>query len=157
MKANHSPKAAMVPLVAALFFTTSCVYNVPLDHFCKTAWTTSENPLSGLTLSFLNYGQIAAQISSEAEGSLENNMGQLDLESEESFGMYEVYDMTAYFVSLQISYAGYTVVIEEAHRTDDLLLITWHIAESFYGTGAGPEGFDTPGISFSTRLYRITE
>ena len=144
MKASHFPKAAITPLMAAFFFTTSCVYNVPLDHFCETTWTTSERPLEGLTLSFEGSGHIEAQMICSS--------GQV-----ESSGAYEVYDMTACFTGLQVAYGSYTVVIEEAHRTDDLLLITWHIAESFYGIGSGPEGFDTPGISFSTRLYRITE
>ena len=147
MKASHFPKAAITPLMAAFFFTTSCVYDVPLDHFCETTWTTSEQPLDGLTLSFVGSGHIEAQLICSSGQS----------ESGWTYGAYEVYDMTACFTGLQVTYGSYTVVIEEAHRTDDLLLIIWHIAESFYGTGPGPEGFDTPGVSFSTRLYRIAE
>ena len=142
MKANYYSKAAITPLMAAFFFSTSCVYDVPSDPFCETMWTTSEQPLDGLTLSFAGAQQIAAQIVPEAGW---------------SYGEYETFDMTAYFAGLQVSYGGYNVVIEEAHRTDDLLLIIWHVSESFYGMGTGPAGFDTPGVSYSTRLYRLAK
>lgn len=61
-----------------------------------------------------------------------------------SFGTYEHHGNTAYFHNTSLSYPcdgnPVVIVIEEAHRTHDLLLISWHYSGS--------------DISYSTRLVR---
>lgn len=61
-----------------------------------------------------------------------------------SYGTYEHNDNTAYFHNTRLSYPcdgnPIVIVIEEAHRTHDLLLISWHYSGS--------------DISYSTRLVR---
>lgn len=61
-----------------------------------------------------------------------------------SYGNYEHHGNTAYFHNTSLSYPcdgnPIVIVIEEAHRTHDLLLISWHYSGS--------------DISYSTRLVR---
>ena len=64
-----------------------------------------------------------------------------------SYGTYDTHGTTAYFANLRLSYyidgpdnAPLVIVLEEAHRTDDLLLLSWHY-------------FGSP-VSYTTRLVR---
>lgn len=128
------------------FLLSSCIYDSPKgDDFYRTLWTSDEPPLGSITLEFLCEGNVC--IISEC------GVG--------SYGKYETFDHTAYFSSLRMQYYTnrldgltdesvchleqnpeglVTIVLEEAHRTDDLLLISWHFSES--------------AISHSTRLVR---
>jgi hypothetical protein len=126
------------------FLVCSCIYDTPKgDIFYRTLWTSGEAPLGPITLEFLCEGNVSI--------TCEGGIG--------SYGKYETYDQTAYFSSLRPQYYKnnikgleeytiqrispeglVTVVIEEAHRTDDLLLISWHFSES--------------AISYTTRLVR---
>ena len=51
-----------------------------------------------------------------------------------SYGVYDTHGTTAYFEDLRLNYynSGSPIIIfiEEAHRTDDLLLISWHYSGS---------------------------
>ena len=108
------------------FLLESCIYDAPKgDEFYRTLWASFEPPLESVTLEFLCDGFVSIK-GKEAIG---------------SYGSYESFDQTAYFSSLYLKYNGLdTIIIEEAHRTDDLLLISWHFAES--------------EISYSSRLVR---
>lgn len=130
------------------FLLSSCIYDSPEgDDFYRTLWTSDEPPLGSITLEFLCEGNVC--IISEC------GVG--------SYGKYETFDQTAYFSSLRMKYyinringltdedinhlektpeGLVTIVLEEAHRTDDLLLISWHFADS--------------AISYSTRLVRLS-
>lgn len=64
-----------------------------------------------------------------------------------SYGTYDTYGTTAYFANLRLTYHSdvpdttpVVIVLEEAHRTDDLLLISWHYSGS--------------AVSYTTRLVR---
>ena len=94
----------------------SCIFDVPRgDVFYRTNWASFEPPLESVKIEFLCDGHVIIN-GKDAIGSL---------------GTYEVFDKTAYFSSLRLKYNGIkAIIIEEAHRTDDLLLISWHYAES---------------------------
>ena len=64
-----------------------------------------------------------------------------------SYGTYDHHGTTAYFANLRLTYHSdvpdttpVVIVLEEAHRTDDLLLISWHYSGS--------------AVSYTTRLLR---
>lgn len=61
-----------------------------------------------------------------------------------TYGTYDTHGLTAYFSALRLTYIigeiPVTVVFEEAHRTDDMLLVSWH--------------YEGSGISYTTRLVR---
>ena len=61
-----------------------------------------------------------------------------------SYGTYDTHGTTAYFTDLRLTYHNNdtptVIIIEEAHRTDDLLLISWHYSGS--------------ATSYSTRMVR---
>ena len=116
--------AAIIPLMAAFFFATSCIYDAPDDRFYRTLWTSAQSEFSA-------FG---------------------------SYGSYETHELTAYFTGLSITYDAFTAIIEEAHRTDDLLLISWHVAEPLSASQmkmAGRLDVST-GVSYTTRLHRLS-
>ena len=82
----------------------------------------------GLTLEFLCGGSVCVY-STGAVG---------------SYGTYDTHGTTAYFTDLRLTYHNNgtptVIIIEEAHRTDDLLLISWHYSGS--------------ATSYSTRMVR---
>lgn len=103
------------PLLAAALTSTSCIYESPVDdEFYRTLWETSEAPFEELTIEFLCNGNITAQADNAAG----------------SYGTYEAHDFTASFTGLHLTLAQGNVIIEEAHRNDDLLQIIWHYEES---------------------------
>ena len=64
-----------------------------------------------------------------------------------SYGTYDHHGTTAYFSGLHLTYHSgipdttpAVIILEEAHRTDDLLLISWHYSGS--------------AVSYTTRLLR---
>lgn len=125
-----------VALYMILFGLTSCIFEAPGDRFYRTLWVSEDFngkgsgdcPGEKITLEFLCGGSVTV-ISTGAIG---------------SYGTYEFHEATAYFANLRITYLNgddpIIVVLEEAHRTDDLLLISWH----YYGSD----------VSYITRMVR---
>lgn len=107
---------AILPLLAATFICTSCIFDRPAgDEFYRTLWSSSESPFEELTIEFLCGGKISAQAN--------NGAG--------SFGTYSPDGSTAYFTDLHLILDQGTILIEEAHRTDnDQLMISWHFEGS---------------------------
>lgn len=143
---------ASFPLMAAALSATSCIYDTPDgDHFFRTLWTSSEAPFENLTIEFLCGGNISAKADNAAG----------------SYGSYQPSGKTAWFTGLHLILENSPasdaiaddssqteeqdrtettreglIIIEEAHRTDDLLTIIWHHSGS--------------PTSCSTRLRRLS-
>jgi hypothetical protein len=118
--------ATALPLAAATSTITSCIFDVPVeDGFFHTNWGSSEEPFEDLTIEFICDNCIIAK-ASDAIGST---------------GTYDPQGDTVFFVGLHLEYADVIVVIEEAHRTNDMLMISWHYSGS--------------PVSYSTRLHRL--
>ena len=118
--------ATALPLAAATSTITSCIFDVPVeDRFYHTVWTSSEEPFEDLTIEFLCDNCIFAK-ASDAIGST---------------GTYDPQGDTVFFVGLHLEYDDILLVIEEAHRTNDMLMISWHYSGS--------------PVSYSTRLHRL--
>ena len=131
---------------------SSCIYDSPNDRFYRTLWISEESPF--------NNAEAVATYGLEDGGDNLSNEGRLTLEflcdgnitvtatgAVGSYGTYDTYGTSAYFASLELSY--YTgdsgtdrivIILEEAHRTTDLLLLSWHFAGS--------------SISYTTRMVR---
>ena len=107
-----------VLLAATLILTTSCIYDAPNDRFYRTLWVCEEAPLESLTVEFLCGGSVSA-IAPHAIG---------------SYGTYDTQGNTAYFIDLRLSNysdsAPRTIILEEAHRSNDQLLLCWHYSDS---------------------------
>jgi len=122
-------------LIIGIFFITSCIYDAPDDSFYRTLWTASYIPacindvnnevnreaspdLSGLTLEFL-CGCCVKATAPGASG---------------SYGTYETSGHNACFYDLNLSYyndgSPIVIILEEAHRTNDLLSVTWRYSGS---------------------------
>lgn len=128
----------MLALLVLLPFV-SCIYDAPGDRFYRTLWQSEEQPfrssasveadaLKDLTLEFLCGNSVCVKATGAAG----------------SYGTYDSHDLTAYFHKLRLSFVSgdspATIVLEEAHRTDDLLLVSWHYSGS--------------AVSYTTRLVR---
>ena len=131
---------------------SSCIYDSPNDRFYRTLWISEESP-------FNNAEAVATYGLEEGDNYL-SNCGRLTLEflcdgnitvtatgAVGSYGSYDPYGATAYFASLELSYYingsdtdRIVIVLEEAHRTNDLLLLSWHFADS--------------PVSYTTRMVR---
>ena len=126
----ETPSANLIAvlLAATLILTSSCIFEAPNDRFYRTLWVCEEAPLESLTVEFLCGGSVSA-IAPHAIG---------------SYGTYDTQGNTAYFIDLRLSNyhdsAPQTIILEEAHRTDDLLLLSWHFAGS--------------SVSYTTRMVR---
>ena len=166
----------LLPFLGMICTLSSCIYDSTDDNFYRTLWVSEEAPFSEvgqdseshITLEFLCGGGICVTATG-ATG---------------SYGTYQSFDNTAYFVGLTLTYYGEgaaviatyreseesdtvtiddswkaenlsegtdrdakatsnnnaLVIIEEAHRTGDILLVSWH-----------REGSPT---SYSTRFIR---
>ena len=137
----------LMTALTSILLLTSCIYDAPGDRFYRTLWTSSEATFytagtndgtdigtaagitpHGLTLEFLCGGSVCVY-STGAVG---------------SYGTYDTHGTTAYFTDLRLTYHNNgtptVIIIEEAHRTDDLLLISWHYSDS--------------ATSYSTRMVR---
>lgn len=154
MKTRFHRCLATFPLMAAALSATSCIYDTPDgDHFFRTLWTSSEAPFENLTIEFLCGGNITAKA--------DNAIG--------SYGSYEPSGTTARFTGLRLILDDYSeydssataddasqaegqdglestsegiIIIEEAYRTDDILLISWHYSDS--------------STSHSTQMHRLS-
>ena len=150
----------LLPILGMICILSSCIYDSPNDNFYRTLWVSEEAPFSELgqtsdgriTIEFLCGGSISVTATGAAG----------------SYGTYQTFGNTAYFVGLTLTCYGHgaeiistyreakegdsndtksatdndtaKIVIEEAHRTGDILLVSWHI-----------EGSPT---SYSTRFSR---
>ena len=150
----------LLPILGMICILSSCIYDSPNDNFYRTLWVSEEAPFSELgqtsdgriTIEFLCGGSISVTATGAAG----------------SYGTYQTFGNTAYFVGLTLSCYGHgaeiistyreakegdsndtksatdndtaKIVMEEAHRTGDILLVSWHI-----------EGSPT---SYSTRFSR---
>ena len=153
----------LMTALTSILLLTSCIYDAPGDRFYRTLWTSSEATFytagtndgtdigtdivtevstagdtdsdtaaditpHGLTLEFLCGGSVCVY----ATGAVG------------SYGTYDTHGTTAYFTDLRLTYHNdgtpTVIIIEEAHRTDDLLLISWHYSGS--------------ATSYSTRMVR---
>ena len=150
----------LLPILGMICTLSSCIYDSPNDNFYRTLWVSEEPPFSELgqssdgriTIEFLCGGSISVTATGAAG----------------SYGTYQPYGNTAYFAGLTLTYYGdgaaiistyreakegdrndtksatdndtAKIVMEEAHRTGDILLVSWHI-----------EGSPT---SYSTRFSR---
>lgn len=110
---NHSA-AALFSLIAAVFFTTSCIYEAPGDRFYRTLWTTTEQPFNGILIEFLCDDMISAHPREAGIG---------------SYGYYEHDGLTAYFTDLTATYNNFAVQFTEASRSDDTLTVMWHFID----------------------------
>ena len=140
--------AQIITFIFMALLMQSCIYDAPDDRFYRTLWVSEEPPFgdamavmtdgntsngSGgrLTIEFLCGGTVSVTATG-AVGTI---------------GTYDTYGETAYFASLRLNYQSgmrgsdpIVIILEEAHRTDDLMLISWHVS-----------GSDT---SYTTRLVR---
>lgn len=139
--------SASASLLAAALSITSCIYESPVDdEFYRTLWESSEDPFEELTIEFLCNDHISAQASNAAG----------------SFGTYDHNGLTAYFTGLHIILNDTTILIREAHRTDDTLTIIWHYDEP--GTSIGHVGdtgtssgrFGEPVTTYATQMVRLS-
>ena len=129
--------ARATALIATILLSASCIYDSPDDRFYRTLWVSEEPPFSNSTAEMTD--------SNESDG----NAGKLTIEflcgstvsvtatgAVGTLGTYETYGETAYFENLRLSYQSgvrgtvpVVIVLEEAHRTDDLMLISWHVCK----------------------------
>ena len=113
-----SANLTTILLAATLILTTSCIFEAPNDRFYRTLWVCEEAPLESLTVEFLCGGSVCT-IAPHAIG---------------SYGTYDTQGNTAYFINLRLSNyhdsAPRTIILEEAHRSNDQLLLRWHYSDS---------------------------
>ena len=139
----------LLTILCMICALSSCIYDSKNDNFYRTLWVSKEAPFGEvgqtsdgrITLEFLCGGSISVTATGAAG----------------SYGKYQSYGNTAYFAGLTLTYysdaatiiSTYSegedndsakIVIEEAHRTDDLLLVSWHR--------------DGSPISYTTRFIR---
>lgn len=140
--------AQIITFIFMALLMQSCIYDAPDDRFYRTLWVSEEPP----------FGDSLAAM---AEGNTSNGSGgRLTIEflcggtvsvtatgAVGTIGTYDTYGETAYFASLRLNYQSgmrgsdpIVIILEEAHRTDDLMLISWHVS-----------GSET---SYTTRLVR---
>ena len=137
MKGHNFSKAA---IVAALFFTSSCIFDAPNDQFYRTLWTTSEAPLSGLIIEFKCEGYISANTESDSCSLL---------------GNYYPCGSDVSFSNLNVYFDTYTIALDEAQRSKDSLFISWRITELSSAAEQFLNGY-TAGIAYTTGFQRVT-
>ena len=153
----------LMTALTSILLLTSCIYDAPGDRFYRTLWTSSEATF--YTAGTNDATEIGTDIATEASTAGSTNIGTaagitphgITLEflcggsvcvystgAVGSYGTYDTHGTTAYFTDLRLTYHNNgtptVIIIEEAHRTDDLLLISWHYSGS--------------ATSYSTRMVR---
>ena len=153
----------LMTALTSILLLTSCIYDAPGDRFYRTLWTSSEATF--YTAGTNDGTDIGTDIAIEVSTACSTNIGTaagitphgLTLEflcggsvcvyatgAVGSYGTYDTHGTTAYFTDLRLTYHNdgtpTVIIIEEAHRTDDLLLISWHYSGS--------------ATSYSTRMVR---
>ncbi len=106
--------AAILPLMAAAFATTSCIYDAPGDEFYRTLWKSTPEPLSPyqtgeLTVEFLCDNRITVK----------------DGGTIIAHGTYASDDHVAAFTGLEPVIDGVRISFLEAHRNGDTLFLMW--------------------------------
>jgi hypothetical protein len=146
--------------ISTTFSLTSCIFDSPGDNFYRTLWVSEEQPFSDDSESVAEWIGTAgggSGTSGATSGDGDDNAartqgdilnGKITIEflcggnisvraagAVGSFGTYEPHGSTAYFANLRLTYYDgnipIAIILEEAHRTDDILLISWH----YEGTG----------------------
>ena len=153
----------LMTALTSILLLTSCIYDAPGDRFYRTLWTSSEATFyTAGTNDATDIGtDIATEVSTAGDTDISTAAGitphRLTLEflcggsvsvyatgAVGSYGTYDTHGTTAYFTDLRLTYHNNdtptVIIIEEAHRTDDLLLISWHYSGS--------------ATSYSTRMVR---
>ena len=153
----------LMTALTSILLLTSCIYDAPGDRFYRTLWTSSEATFyTAGTNDATDIGtDIATEVSTAGDTDIGTAAGitphRLTLEflcggsvcvyatgAVGSYGTYDTHGTTAYFTDLRLTYHNNdtptVIIIEEAHRTDDLLLISWHYSGS--------------ATSYSTRMVR---
>ena len=153
----------LMTALTSILLLTSCIYDAPGDRFYRTLWTSSEATF--YTAGTNDATDIGTDIVTEVSTAGDTDIGtaagitphRLTLEflcggsvcvyatgAVGSYGTYDTHGTTAYFTDLRLTYHNNgtptVIIIEEAHRTDDLLLISWHYSGS--------------ATSYSTRMVR---
>ena len=153
----------LMTALTSILLLTSCIYDAPGDRFYRTLWTSSEATF--YTAGTNDATDIGTDIATEVSTAGDTDIGTaagitphgLTLEflcggsvcvyatgAVGSYGTYDTHGTTAYFTDLRLTYHNNdtptVIIIEEAHRTDDLLLISWHYSGS--------------ATSYSTRMVR---
>lgn len=153
----------LMTALTSILLLTSCIYDAPGDRFYRTLWTSSEATF--YTAVTNDATDIGTDIVTEVSTAGDTDIGtaaditphRLTLEflcggsvcvyatgAVGSYGTYDTHGTTAYFTDLRLTYHNNgtptVIIIEEAHRTDDLLLISWHYSGS--------------ATSYSTRMVR---
>lgn len=153
----------LMTALTSILLLTSCIYDAPGDRFYRTLWTSSEATF--YTAGTNDATDIGTDIATEVSTAGSTDIGTaagitphgLTLEflcggsvcvystgAVGSYGTYDTHGTTAYFTDLRLTYHNNgtptVIIIEEAHRTDDLLLISWHYSGS--------------ATSYSTRMVR---
>jgi hypothetical protein len=127
---GRTPLYDAVYIIAMMLLATSCIYDAPGDKFYRTLWVSEETSCGKLTIEFLCGGSISVK-STGAVG---------------SYGTYTSDDHTAHFSDLRLHYpegpdnAPVVIILEEAYRTGDELVVIWHHSDS--------------STSYTTRLVR---
>lgn len=124
-----------VAILAVGLSASSCIYERPRgDEFYRTLWTAEglcEEPrdescdgacngacngsgIEGLTVEFLCDGGVSVQADAAAG----------------SIGTYTFDGPTATFSDLSLSYGSSLIILEEAHRSGDRMVLTWHYSDS---------------------------
>ena len=153
----------LMTALTSILLLTSCIYDAPGDRFYRTLWTSSEATFyTAVTNDATDIGtDIATEVSTAGSTDIGTAAGitphRLTLEflcggsvcvyatgAVGSYGTYDTHGTTAYFTDLRLTYHNNgtptVIIIEEAHRTDNLLLISWHYSGS--------------ATSYSTRMVR---
>ena len=112
---------ATLPIVAAAFSSTSCMYEDLGDEFSRTLWICDEVPLGPfavdeLTLEFL--GENSISLKTDDAGI--------------TYGTYECNDQTAVFHNLTMTIERYEVTFIDAQLSGDTLFLRWRIENSVY-------------------------
>lgn len=113
---------ATLPIVAAAFTGTSCIFEAPGDEFYRTLWISEEVPLGPfevdeLTLEFLCENGISLKT---------------DNSTIISYGTYDSNEQTAVFHDLTMDLQGLTITFIDAQLSGQTLFLRWRVENSVY-------------------------
>lgn len=113
---------ATLPIVAAAFTGTSCIFEAPGDEFYRTLWISDEVPLGPfevdeLTLEFLCENGISLKT---------------DNSTIISYGTYDSNEQTAIFHDLTMDMQGLTITFIDAQLSGQTLFLRWRVENSVY-------------------------
>lgn len=113
---------SIVPVLAATFSSTSCIFEAPGDNFYRTMWNSSEVPLGPvdveeLTLEFLCGNKFT--IKNEEDIII-------------AYGSYDPNGCTAVFTDVTTIIDDTSITFVEAHLNDDVLFLLWRPDDMLY-------------------------